>query len=333
MKTKTNQYARFSWWMLCVALGLKGASALACDLCAVYSASNARGENNSGFLFSVAQQYIAADDLRLNGQSISVPNPEYLDSSITHLVPGYNFSPNFGVSLNVPYIYRWYRLYNLTGAEQGTVSGFGDMSLIARWSPLIVSSANFSAQINILGGVKFPTGDAEFVAQSVEQERLFNTVFPPGHDHAISGVHPYELALGSGSYDGIFGTTGSVRWGKFFLNTEVQYYLRTEGESSFEFGDELMVSGGPGYYLFLKEDFSVSLQANAVYDLMGRVTILGQKSNQSGMEVVYLGPNIVATLGSHFSAQAGVDIPLWIDNNGLQSVPSYRIHGGFSWSF
>src|ERR1043165_6571110 len=81
----------------------------ACELCAIYSASNARGEANSGFLFTVSEQFIPFDTRQTNGHVMSVPNQDYLDRSITHLVPGYNFSPRFGLSLNVPLSYRSFR--------------------------------------------------------------------------------------------------------------------------------------------------------------------------------------------------------------------------------
>jgi hypothetical protein len=107
----------------------------------------------------------------------------------------------------------------------------------------------------------------------------------------------------------------------------------TEGESGFKYGDELVVSGGPGISVLLASSCTLSLQANAVYDWMARDELLGRPSNQTGLAAWYLGPLLNFTWGEHFSANAGVDMPLSIDNNGRQSVPDYRIHGGFSWRF
>jgi hypothetical protein len=47
----------------------------------------------------------------------------------------------------------------------------------------------------------------------------------------------------------------------------------------------------------------------------------------------YLGPQIGFTWGQHFSANAGVDVPLGIANHRLQNVPDYRVHGGIAWRF
>jgi hypothetical protein len=306
--------------------------ALACDLCAVYGVSNAQGES-SGFIATVAGQFVAARDLQFDGKSISVSEAEFLDSSIIHFVPGYNFTPRVGLSLNVPLIYRSYRLYDLDGPSEGHVSGLGDISLIGRLSILQQVEKDYSVRLSLLGGVKLPTGDADLVKKDVEQEVFYSSFFPPGHGHAISGVHLHDLALGSGSVDGIVGTSLNLRRKSAFFTTEFQYYIRTEGESSFKFGNDLMVSGGPGYFLLLKERYSASLQLNAAYETKARAEYFGRKSNQTGMTAWYLGPQLGFTFGSHFSARAGVDIPLRVESNGLQSVPDYRIHGSFAWSF
>src|SRR5262249_51844613 len=156
---------------------------------------------------------------------------------------------------------------------------------------------------------------------------------PPAtpHDplgHSIASVHEHELALGSGSYDGIFGATVNARYRRFFLNGQFQYYLRTEGESGFIFGDELMVSGGPGAFILLSHGWTLSLQANGVYDTQARDQLLGRVSDRTGLTAWYFGPLLAFTMSDHFSANLGVDVPLRITNNGFQSVPNYAVHGG-----
>ncbi|MSU20189.1 MAG: hypothetical protein EXS30_02195 [Pedosphaera sp.] len=248
-------------------------------------------------------------------------------------MPGYNFTRHFGLSLNIPIISRSYRFYNQAAAREGSVAGLGDIALIGRWSAWQQTKKDYSVQLQLLGGVKFPTGGADFVRKDVEQEAFYNSFFPAGHSHAISGVHPHDLALGSGSFDGVVGTTLNLRWKRAFFTTEFQYYLRTEGESSFKYGDDLMVSGGPGYFFLLNERYSLSLQGNAVYETMARSEYFDRKSSQTGSTAWYFGPQLGLTMGNHFSARAGVDVPLQIENNGLQNVPDYRIHASVAWSF
>jgi hypothetical protein len=94
-----------------------------------------------------------------------------------------------------------------------------------------------------------------------------------------------------------------------------------------------MVSGGPGAFLLLNPSFTLSLQANAVYDSMARDRFSGVPSDETGMTAWYMGPLLNFSWGEHFSANIGIDIPLRIQNNGFQSVPDYRLHGGLAWRF
>ena len=48
-----------------------GVAALpACDLCAIYSASNARGESEAGFLVTVSEQFIPYRTVQKDGQEL-----------------------------------------------------------------------------------------------------------------------------------------------------------------------------------------------------------------------------------------------------------------------
>jgi hypothetical protein len=172
----------------------------------------------------------------------------------------------------------------------------------------------------------------------VEQAEVFQALLPPGtpHDplgHSINSVHQHDLSPGSGSFDGVFGVTLNSRWDRWLFNAQFQYFLRTEGESSFQYGDDLLISGGPGRYLFSKDNQSVSLQCIATYETMARDRLLGQTSDRTGSSIWYVGPQINLTAGSHFSANVGADFPVHITENGFQAVPDYRIRGGISWRF
>ena len=61
--------------------------------------------------------------------------------------------------------------------------------------------------------------------------------------------------------------------------------------------------------------------------------MLGRKSDGTGMTAWYMGPLVTLTLGERISANAGVDIPLRIANNGRQNVADFRFHAGFSYRF
>jgi hypothetical protein len=200
------------------------------------------------------------------------------------------------------------------------------------------SEMDHSLRVNLLAGIKLPTGDSDRLAEEMDQTRIYNTLIPPNtpHDplgHSIAAVHPHSIALGSGSVDGIFGITVNTRWQRAFLNAQAQYYLRTEGRSGFKYGDELILSGGPGVFVWLAKSGSLSLQANVVYDQMGRDELDGVTSYRTGSTAWYLGPLLNVTLGDRFTANVGIDLPLQIKNGGYQVVPDYRLHGGVAWRF
>jgi hypothetical protein len=319
----------------------------ACELCAIYSAGTAQSQAESGFLFTVSEQYIPYETPQFEGKEVTISNPSYVDASITHVVPGYNFNSWLGVSVNIPVAYLNFRRtdlrYSLTAppvlfTEKGSKFGLGDTALIGRVTLYRKSAMRYAVSVNLLGGVKFPTGDASRLDNEVAQARLFESLIPPGtpHDplgHSIASVHPHMLALGSGSYDGVFGLTANARWKRWFFNGQFQYYLRTKGEAGFQYGNELIVSGGPGAYVFFGDAWTLSLQANAIYDTMGRDELIGKISDRTGETAWYMGPFLTLTIGDRFSANAGVDVPLRIANKGFQSVPDYELRGGISWRF
>src|SRR5438045_66153 len=99
---------------------------IGCDLCSVYAASRARGDLGSGVFAGVAEQYTRFGTLQLDGNEVPNTAGQYLDSSISQLFAGYNFSSRIGAQFNLPLIYRSYRRTDdLGGIEQGTESGLG----------------------------------------------------------------------------------------------------------------------------------------------------------------------------------------------------------------
>jgi hypothetical protein len=75
------------------------------------------------------------------------------------------------------------------------------------------------------------------------------------------------------------------------------------------------------------------VQASAFYEAMKQDWVTGKIHDQTGSTAWYMGPQLVFTFGEHFSTQAGVDLPLRINNHGLQNVPDYRVHAAVKWRF
>lgn len=319
----------------------------ACELCAVYNASNAMSGSGEGWLLGVSEQFTTLGSEQVDGRSVHRKDPNSIHASITHVLLGYDVSEWVGFTLNAPMVHRSFRRTDFRyetrqrpalETESGSESGWGDVALISRVSILRRQTMKSSLHIHVLGGVKLPTGDTARLRDEVSQARIYNELLPPGtpHDplgHSVGSVHQHHLSPGSGSVDGLFGLTTSARWRRWFLNAQYQYALRTQGASGFEYGDDQIVSGGPGRFLLAGEGLTLSLQGLASHETMGRDRILGRASSKTGMSVTYAGPQLNLLFGGGGAANLGVDIPVRSHARGFQVVPDYRIHGGITWRF
>ncbi len=319
------------------------APALACDLCAIYRAADARGEYSTGWTVTVAEQFTRLGTEQFNGTEFHRANGDWLDRSMTHLVAGWNFAEHFGVSANLPLVHLRYRFVELRDGvnpvvRDGSDFGLGDLALVGRWQIVERSDMEWGATINLLGGVKLPTGASgrlEELEQSIDR---YEAIVGPGHQHdalgnIISGIHVHDITLGSGSVDGIVGIAGTFRWQRAFLNLQGQYYLRSEGAGDYQFANELILSGGPGAFLWLEKNFTVSLQLAGTYDTRGADRFRGRESVHTGATVAYLGPQVGFTWKSRLSVLAGADLPVLATARGFQNVPDFRLNTTVTWAF
>jgi hypothetical protein len=241
-----------------IGLVVAGVAAVSgCDLCAVYNSTAARGESSRGFHVSLAEQFTHSATLQEEGSEIGDPARQYRDSSITTLAVGYNFHPRFGVTLNVPYIHRAFRRAEGFEIERGTESGLGDVAFVGRTVLLTKAEHEHSYSFNLLAGVELPTGDSDRLREERDEVEV------PG---TLSGVHGNDLALGSGSFDGIVGAAGHAHWRRSFFTVDAQYFVRTRGDFGCRFGNELSVFAGPGVYVLFSEESTLGLQAGFTYE-------------------------------------------------------------------
>jgi hypothetical protein len=317
----------------------------ACDLCGCYTPQmNAMSATEfSRWYAAVAEQFTHFGTLQVDGGKIDNPTGQYLDSSITQLVAGYNISPRFALQLSVPLIYREFKRPEGFGIDRGHVGGLGDVSLLLKTVAFHYASParrtfavggknpvateqepDFTASALLLTGIKFPTGDSSRLQEE------FHEIEVPGAPE--SGIHGHDLTLGTGSYDGIFGEQNSLRYKNVFLETNVLFTLRGDGSHQYHFANELLWGAGPGYYLVRNRETTVGLQFVVSGEHKDVDRFRGAKAVDTGIDSVFLGPRLVASHG-RFSAEIAVDLPVAIDNTALQAVPDYRLRGGISVQF
>ncbi len=284
----------------------------ACDLCAIYSAQEAQGADK-GFFAGIAEQFTDFGTFKSDGHSASNPDSEYIHSLSSQLFAGYNFNHRFGLQFNLPLIWREYGQVAAHGSEFGP----GDASLTGNFLIYQKAELDWTFSWTALAGIKFPTGDSSWL----------------GKPDFAAGIGGHDLALGSGSFDGLVGTGFSARWKKVFLNGQMQYAIRTEGDFQHQYANDWDFSGGPGIYLALKDNYTLALQAVVSGESKGKDTFAGVPDGDSAETIVYVGPQIDFTWSENFSAHVGVDLPVSYANSGDQIMPSYRVHGAATWRF
>ena len=334
--------------LILIAAGLT--SGRACDLCGCFTPQlNAAPQTQpgpwwtKGWYAAIGEQFTRFATLQLDGEEVANPTGQYLNSSISQLVGGYQINSRFALQINVPLIYREFKRPEGFEIQQGTVSGLGDVSLLLNTvlfhyaspgqrsfefygkNPVAVDhEPDFTVSAILLTGLKFPTGDSSRLKEE------FHEIEIPGAPE--SGIHGHDLTLGTGSYDGIFGQQTSLRYKSMFFETNVQFAARTEGTHEYRFADDLIWSGGPGYYVVRNADTILGIQFVASGEYKGRDRFRGQPADDTGIGSVFLGPRVLASRG-RWSAEVSAELPVFIHNTALQAVPDYRLHGAISVQF
>jgi hypothetical protein len=315
--------ARFAAAMIFAALAANSIAlrAVACDLCAIYTATEQR-ESRTGFRLGVSEQYTFYGTLQDSGQSVANPAGERMNSFITQFVAGYTINPQFGVQINLPLIARVFRRQEAQGIVDGDETGIGDMSLLANVQLYSDVTENSVVRFSLLGGLKLPSGNSHRLKEELRETAGVE-----------SGIHGHDLALGSGSVDGIIGAQGFWSWQRFFASAAVQYLLRTEGDFQYEYANDLIWSGGPGAFLLLSHDYSLGAQIAITGESKGNDSRAGVSMIDTAITTLYVGPGFSFTWGTSLGADLSADLPVVQNNSSLQIVSDYRLRGGMTWRF
>src|SRR5262252_4723002 len=142
-------------WISAALSGAMAQAAIGCDLCAIYSATEAQAGTGKGFFGGVAEQFTEFGTLQEEGHRIASEG-QYINSSVSQVFAGYHFNDWCSVQLNLPVIYRGYG----SDTQHGTVAGIGDLSVIGSFKVYEKLEESFTFSCTSLGGVKFPTGNS-----------------------------------------------------------------------------------------------------------------------------------------------------------------------------
>lgn len=307
----------------------------ACDICAIYTGTLMQQEK-TGFFTGIAEQYTDFGTIRTDGVSVPNSHHEYIHSSITQLVVGYAPTSWLGVQANVPLISREYRRLEEGAPVRGDASGLGDVSFLLRASPFSGNVGEALVHVEVLAGIKTPTGDSDRLSEELDEDDHHegdSLGARPRHSEHESAVHGHDLALGSGSVDGLFGLTLHGSWKRVFLAAQLQYALRGNGDFGYTYANDLTWEGGPGVYAIAEDSHTAALQFVITGEDKGKDVQHGVKVDDSAITAVYLGPGLSFTWMDSLTSQFTVDIPVLQDESGTQIVADYRLRGGLVWRF
>jgi len=341
--------------VLALAASLAPERAHACDVCAVYTATEMR-ESRTGLLIGIGEQGTRYKTGLPGADGEPVDQGERLNSFTTQLLVGYDFHPKFGLQLNVPIIARdYHRLRNRRLVDdqikdgvmtKGNVGGFGDVALIGVLRPWSYVSEHAVVRFTLIGGLKMPSGDPgkleeeqklRRATEAVPAARTAGQVASAHHipEGSPSGINGHDLALGSGSIDGIIGGAAFASWDRAFVTASAQHAIRSEGAYRYQYGDETNWFIGVGGYVLLDNAYTLTLQAVTAGKYQGTDTIEGSSTAADGDDAtttwVFVGPGMSFTLGTALAVEVAGDLPVVRPAEGL--IPEYRVRGGVTWRF
>ena len=330
---------------LAIVVGTVGA-ARACDLCAIYTATVMQ-KTRTGPWIGVAEQFTSFNTVRDGDSTLSNDAGEWLQSSITQIIGGYNIHPRFGVQINVPIISRRFRRIDGGEITRDNETGLGDISVLARYNALEVVRERGMFRLDLLGGVKLPTGESDRLGEELAEghhddahdpaEDTHHLASVPSHHDAgegeQSGVHGHDLTLGSGSLDGVVGMALHAGWRRAFFDVTLQYMLRSRGDFDYQFANDLTWQGGPGAFAVLGHAYTVAVQAHLSGESKGKDNVDGDPLDDTALTALYLGPRMIATYQDRLHADLGAEWPLVQNVTSVQIVADWRLRLGLVWRF
>ncbi len=312
------------WKKILGMLWMAAGAAPACDFCAArLAASTWDGAPTS---VSLSDQYSKFDRPSAGGHEFT---GHALQLSVSH-----RMADRWSVQADVPCLDR--------KLEDETESGLGDVSLIAAYRAINRTATETPVLVDFYAGVKAPTGNTD----PLEEERIATR--PPSinpdadhdHDHADADggethethAHGHHLALGSGSWDLLFGARGLVQRGRWSANAEVQYIARTEGDFDFEYGDEFVSRLGARYFVMQMREVHLSLGPDVTREWRDENKTLGQTSEASSA-ATYVGPAVDLAWPGRLTVSVAWDVGIEGENEGLDGAADQRARASLALFF
>ncbi|RMG42291.1 MAG: hypothetical protein D6719_06725 [Candidatus Dadabacteria bacterium] len=318
------------------------AFARACDSCAIYTARHARSTGVGSFQVGVAERFTRfSGKAEEDGVSGATNSQQYMNSAVTQFYFNYRATTDLSFQLTLPYIYRSFRRVSDGTIEKGSLSGIGDLALLVNADFIKKTFNSSSLSSNLYAGLKLPTGDSGRLSEEADSDSepagnspaksLLPSSFKPfitRHGSAENGslVGGDDLTPGSGSVDLLIGSNLRYEYQRYFVNTSLQYVLRSEGSYDFRYGNEVSWSVAPGYMIALQHSYSASFLLNLSSESKANDRVNGEKIPLSAHDRIFLGPSIAFTYGLRWYGEAGLQLPIKSPPDSRGVEPDYRVN-------
>jgi hypothetical protein len=206
-------------------------------------------------------------------------------------------------------------------AEDGSIVtgnqfGLADISLLARYKPLVRHSMESTTIVSLMAGVRFPTGRTD------------------GQD-SEGNLLDAHIQLGTGSTDVLTGVSAFLAWEKTALIFNVLGALTSEGANNHRFGNSLNYDFTARYRIFPDDYkgtfFFATLGLNGEW--RGREIQDGLPDEDSGGNVLYVSPGVQVMFTPALSLEATYQYAVLHALNGRQLGEDYRILTGLQLLF
>jgi hypothetical protein len=310
----------------------------ACDPCSLYNVSRLLGTEKNSFTISLSEQYTrfksVSQELRPRDGEIG------RDFSVTQFAVAYDFLDELGVQFTLPLVYRNFDLYERFTPARGSETGIGDMIISTNYTALNYQSGDWLNLLVFTFGIKLPTGDTGSLKKIPDSPGLpdssgqNDTMMLTHKHHTVSGaLGGRALSLGSGSVDYLFGASSLNRFRRYLLLGNFQYSHRTSGSFDYQFGNDLVWSFGPGYFVLVREATTIALRGVLSGEYKEKDTFENIRVDRSGINNTYVGPEVIISIDNNLIIDTGIDFLIADRGSSSLIIPSFRVRSGISYRF
>jgi len=252
-----------------------------------------------------------------DGESIANPNGPRVFVNAVSVALVYGLRPGLSLIGVVPSKGRTLKRTVDGGRISETDWGVGDITLLAKYRLYKRDSFSSSRQVGIQAGLKLPTG-----ADDLEDRQ---------------GVRfPQPLQLGTGSVDYELALTFTDFRNRLVFTGDLGYSLKTEA-NDFDFGDVFKYDVAVKFRLYPSRygdnypthDLLLFVEVNGTVAARARSDV--QTVADSGGHQIFLAPGVQFFPLENVILEAGLQLPLVDELNGIQLGSSFRFRSGLRW--